>query len=938
MVTETFQIKAEATDSPSPRSGLIYLKSDKGAVLETVLIVQTPVTFDATDLVFRVDPSQSLNTKGVILPIYAISGTITIDWGDGTEPQEITTMTTTATRYPSHIYSDKNRQYNVVVKGKVTNIQGNTASYIAGVTEIAQWGTGNAYTNVVLNNTPITYLPEAKGSEFAAVTKFSFGSNTKLVNISPKLFHGTTNKVKALSSVFYNCSSLKSIPSGLFDGMTWLTTMDKVFQSCSSLTDVPADLLKDQTAVTNIGYFFSGCKSLTAIPADFFKSQTKVTTLQYLFQNCESLTALPEGLLQPMKNTCTNLNYTFEGCTSLKTLPAKLFDGYTKVSNLSAMFSKCTGLEELPAGFFDFAQLVTNFQNLFDGCTSLRKLNSGFVNNTKFTSYGISFGSMFRNCESLTSLPADFIPEYMWNRCNAMVTMFSNCKSLESFPEGFFNGLGEGKNASGAVIKPANMNQTFMGCEKLKTMPFDIIFNSTGTLQLTSFSSAFSGCKSLTGTIPAYKFEYNGTTYDVMPWERVDYLKSSDADMVAAAKKVFGTSTSISGSGCFTDCVKLSGYADIPSTWGGANDGITAKPELRVEIIHPEGMEYHAIFFDFYGKEVTTLKYYLSTTADIKKYLPRYGNSLEQMVREGGVQIQKDDYQSFFYAQLNSETGAGLSFEDGDPDTEYGIIILVENSKGYNVSYTTASTGSMPKGSDDYEAYMGTWTVTPSGTSVEMAGVDESGNPTVINTPTPSFDITVEPYRVDDTYIVTGWGYTKFNNHRLFAKFNPDTKAFEIWNGKAGNVQVQTNYPFGPADNSDAKFNSYTVTYYGVVEDPNTMQYNYWGTSADECILAGNLFGERITMLGQKSPSASSAEYGDVYWAGFEALLCMGSMSTTQYWTPVQVVLPEFVFTYNNIDLTLHHHGPYVLTRKAAAAKAAKARTSKTQSYQLNLR
>lgn len=93
-----------------------------------------------------------------------------------------------------------------------------------------------------------------------------------------------------------------------------------------------------------------------------------------------------------------------------------------------------------------------------------------------------------------------------------------------------------------------------------------------------------------------------------------------------------------------------------------------------------------------------------------------------------------------------------------------------------------------------------------------------------------------------------------------------------------------------------------------------------------------------ISGKGKKSPSASSAEYGDVYWAGFEALLCMGSMSTTQYWTPVQVVLPEFVFTYNNIDLTLHHHGPYVLTRKAAAAKAAKARTSKTQSYQLNLR
>ena len=64
-----------------------------------------------------------------MLPIYAISGAITVDWGDG-NASEIATMTSTSTRYPAHKYEDTSRQYNVVVKGVVTNLNGTSLSYI----------------------------------------------------------------------------------------------------------------------------------------------------------------------------------------------------------------------------------------------------------------------------------------------------------------------------------------------------------------------------------------------------------------------------------------------------------------------------------------------------------------------------------------------------------------------------------------------------------------------------------------------------------------------------------------------------------------------------------------------------------------------------------------------------------------------------------------
>ncbi len=945
--TETFQIKVEPTETPSPRTALLSLESEDGTVLETILVIQRPVSFDAKDLVFRVDPAKSTNTKGVVLPIYAISGAITVDWGDG-NASEIATMTSTSTRYPAHKYEDTSRQYNVVVKGVVTNLNGTSLSYIAGVTEIAQWGTGNAYTDVKITSDFITYLPEAKGTEFAKLKNVQFRNCKKLVNVSPKLFHGCTKTtLTSVASLFEGCSSLPSLPSGLLDGLTGITSVSKMIYNCSSLTDIPEDLLKDVKNNCNIAYFFGGCNSLKTVPEGIFKSLTNVNSIGNLFENNTGIEDVPEGLFQPMKGTLTNISYVFRGCTSLKRVPAKLFDGCTKATTVAYMFSN-SGIEEIPAGFFDFATVVYNFMDLFDGCKNLRKVGSGFLNNYKDGYTGnskFSFISAFRYCESLTELPDQFASEATWSRVENFNSMFNGCKSLEKIPENFFKGLGTGLY-NNKPFKFSNLNSLFWGCEKLTSLPLDVLFNSPSGLLCTSFSGTFLDCKSLTCKIPSYTLTVGDKTYEVMPWERKSYVTSEDSEIQAAAKAVFGTSTNYSGSRFVEGATGIQGWKSIPADWGGGDDGITAKPDVVAKITHPEKREYYTIVFDYFGTQVTDFTYYLSTTADIKKNLPKYGNSLEKMVRDNGRFIYHDDYQSHFYAQLNSELGGGLEFTEAEPETEYGMIVLVENSMGYKVIYTTATTGSIPTGTAEFEKFKGTYTVKPAGTVTDTYGIDDDGNPYVLDTPVPSFDITIDTYRTDSIYTLSGWGYTIFDEHKLHAIFNQETKSIELWSGNPGNVGVMSGFPFDKNDNPDAIYSSYSVAFIGIIEDPVSGQYSIWSAgSNNECYLAGTYIDalNGFRLIGQKSDYNSTTQ-NDIYWAGLEASLGMGSQSGSQTWIPPQILRPENRFQYQGKEYTLYHHGPYTVTRKSAAttakakAPARKAAATQTQSLTAKIR
>ena len=74
------------------------------------------------------------------------------------------------------------------------------------------------------------------------------------------------NNVKDMSYMFYNCSSLSSLP----DISKWNTSnvnnMSSMFYNCSSLSSLPDISKWNISNVNNMSYMFSRCSSLLSIP------------------------------------------------------------------------------------------------------------------------------------------------------------------------------------------------------------------------------------------------------------------------------------------------------------------------------------------------------------------------------------------------------------------------------------------------------------------------------------------------------------------------------------------------------------------------------------------------------------------------------------------------------------------------------------------------
>lgn len=629
------------------------------------------------------------------------------------------------------------------------------------------------------------------------------------------------------------------------------------------------------------------------------------------FTNNNDIVYLPGVVANEFANV-TNMQFRY--LKGLKAISPNLFKGAAKLTSINSTFQYDEELEEIPVNMFIDCPLIANFQNAFDGCKKLRNAPT-FMHITKTTT---SILAMFRNCESLVELPDQMFPETFLNKVTNFNSFFMNCKSLTRVPDTFFKGLGETVNAS--TGKPAaafsNMNMVFSGCENLESVNMEQLFNTPSGLQTYSFTSMFADCGKLKGKVPTYKWEYKGATYDVAPWQRLDYIKSEDAEMAAAAKVVFGTRTSFNTVNAFSNCVSLDGYESIPSAWGGGDDGLSGLPQLTITPVLPEGKEYYQVDFVLKGKDVQELYYFLSTSEVIERNLPYYGNSLEQIVKEEGTKMT-DSYNGFKVANVNTEEGITLGWEGGMPEVEYAIIVMAKNTRGSKTVYATKATQPMPRGSDAFEAYVGTWTVTPDGATSEV---------TAVGVPAPAFEITIVPNRVDENYAIYGWGYTILNQHPFMLWFNPASRALEMWNGQKGATNVVQNYKFGKEDNPDAKFSYYNAIYYPIIEDPNSGQLSYWSPSNNECILAGNYIKatDSVTLNGQRSASVSSDTGKDAYWAGMELLLGMGSQSGSQIWTPVQIVQPDKRFIYEGKEYTPYHYAPYKMTRKSTDVEAVK--------------
>ena len=205
------------------------------------------------------------------------TGTITINWGDGTT-EEVTNESTeiskrkiasinntikVALRVPFtncyHIYEEKNKEFEIEIKGNITEIASTACNHYTNkktggggdypngqekILEITQWGeTG-------LERVDLSYCTNLR--------KIASPSENSFINIEEYGFIGT----------FAHCEKLTEIPEDLFSNCPQITSFNGTFSNCLSLTSLPQTLFSKCMNVTDFQFTFLGCTGLTgnAIP------------------------------------------------------------------------------------------------------------------------------------------------------------------------------------------------------------------------------------------------------------------------------------------------------------------------------------------------------------------------------------------------------------------------------------------------------------------------------------------------------------------------------------------------------------------------------------------------------------------------------------------------------------------------------------------------
>ena len=159
----------------------------------------------------------------------------------------------------------------------------------------------------------------------------------------PLMYQYNGKEIPNFDSCFADCSSLTSIPQGLFDNNPQVTDFSSCFSNCSSLTSIPSGLFNNCPNVTKFSSCFYNCVNLNSIPQGLFDNNTQATDFGGCFRDCSSLTSIPEGLFDNNPQV-TRFGTCFYECSSLISIPLSLFSKHTKVTSFYSCFESCTNL------------------------------------------------------------------------------------------------------------------------------------------------------------------------------------------------------------------------------------------------------------------------------------------------------------------------------------------------------------------------------------------------------------------------------------------------------------------------------------------------------------------------------------------------------------------------------------------------------------------
>lgn len=840
--TETLTFNVAANTETQSRSAGIELIAGE-TVIETILIYQEAY-YDPAHMVLKVEAKEYSNaqyTNKVSLPLSGVVD-VTVNWGDGQSEQIAATIATMATM-PAHVY-EKPGIYTVTVGGSAEKLNGRliNKTIAPAILEVMQWGKLGATSLECMfyDNTSLKSVPLPEEDAFANVTTAEdmFSGCTALKSVPAELL-ASAPEITTIDGMFYKCTALESIPENLFEKNTKVTEAGKLFSGCKSLREIPAGLLASMPEVTNLESIFNGCTELTEIPENLFKNQTQVTGMVSAFSGCTALKTLPAELFKNMKKV-SNIASLFKGCANLESIPEGLLDSFTEVVNMTSLFSGCKMLGDLPDDIFKNMGKAKSGGYLYEGCIGMTK----FPSLKNCVSLEV-VPALWKDCTQLVEAPADYFPESVKNGISAAY-IFSGCTALKTVPQGLFKDF----------ESVTTISQMFLNCTSLESLPADIF---DGMKKINSAGAAFSGCTAFTGESPYTMVQDGDQQVKVHLYERTNY-----PDIFGA--KIFTSASSYKNT--FKGCTQMADYADIPIAWGGISDGTKAKPTLKLTAAPTEGKEYYQLTGIVKSTEMKSGKVLCTTKALLPELIEQM-ETLEKVMNRYGNPIS-----SAAVTEANSETGATFYFSV-DADTEYVFLASGTNAHGTTIEQTEVKIPAVPAGDADYERYIGTWTVTT--TSSE------------INKQPQTYTVEITPYRTNESFKVKGWGITTLgDDYPFLLKYNED-----------GNVTIPTFDPQGMYG-----LTAYVYLRYHFNDPTQTPPYPIYTTTQE--LITGNYdaASNSVRFEGQKFT-----------YNGTEYTVC--GVEYAIYSSGQYVVWPDlFKAGYTLQDYAI---GPYTMTKNSSA-------------------
>ena len=592
----TIKVNLTASDGKQREGCINVLVGEKENTTAAKLRV-LQIGEDTESLIFEVrinDDDYTFKNGGVYLTS-AGGLDVTIDWGDGSEPEHFVNV------QPSHKYA-KAGKYTVETKGTaslycLTDIAGDYFSITDGIMHvnflnIISWGKLGVkdVKSVCKTDEELESIPDDVCGTFAEITDFTemFVNCYSLKAIPENLFRYAVKAKKFYETFAYN-ASLKSIPENLFANCPEVTDFGQCFYGAGTGSSI---LQGNGNSHANVLKPFVSKGNRIEIPEGLFRNNTKATSFMQTFRDM-NIAAVPENLFA--NNTeVTSFNGLFTGCTELETVPADLFKNNQKVKDYKwlfyatdvktlpvGLFKHCPSgfaiqinqmfqnsiIEDFPEGFFEGLDGVTSLSSLFENAVFMKPLKGGIFKGLKKayslsqTFYGtnvtelpedlfeglgtdatkIEMSKTFFGCKQLVSLPAGLF-DPVATKLTTINACFQKCTGIKSIPEGFGNSLTALTNAGNA----------FYGCEALETLPSEMFKGAAA--KLSNLSSMFWGCTSLK-SVPDGLFGFitvrNANFLNC--FNACTSLKSVGADVFPSTVSSTGLNSTFSGCTSLTD-------------------------------------------------------------------------------------------------------------------------------------------------------------------------------------------------------------------------------------------------------------------------------------------------------------------------------------------------------------------------------------------------